>query len=86
LLPRITHLTIHSSQSNDSKLKNQKLKSHELPTLCHIFSYIKNEMGDRERKKKEIKRKKERNKKERKETEEMKNQNPTILTLNGHNF
>jgi hypothetical protein len=31
----------------------QKLKSHQLPTPCHLFSYIKREMKNKERKKKE---------------------------------
>jgi hypothetical protein len=55
LLPQIIHFTVCSSQSNDSKIKFQKLKSHELPTTCHLFSYIKRKMrdGERERRKKE---------------------------------
>jgi hypothetical protein len=56
LLPRIDHLIVRSSQSNDSKIKNKKLKSHRLPTPYHLFSYIKREMRDRERKKKERRR------------------------------
>jgi hypothetical protein len=55
LLPRIAHLTVHSSQSNDPKIKIQKQKSHGLPTPFQLFSYIKREMRDRERKKKERK-------------------------------
>jgi hypothetical protein len=55
LFPRIAHLTVRSSQSNDLKIKIQKQKSHGLPTPFHMFSYIKREMKDRERKKKERK-------------------------------
>jgi hypothetical protein len=53
LFSRIVNLTVHSSQSNDPKIKIQKQKSHGLPTLFHLFSYINREMRDRERKKKE---------------------------------
>jgi hypothetical protein len=67
LLPRIAHLIVRSFQSNDPKIKIQKLKSHRLPTPFHLFLYIKRDERDKERKKKE-----ERNKKERRETEEMK--------------
>jgi hypothetical protein len=49
---------------NDPKIKLQKLKFHGFPTHCHIFSYIKREMRDKERKKI--------NKKERRETKEIK--------------
>jgi hypothetical protein len=75
LLLWIAHLTVRSSQSNEPKIKIQKLKSHELPTQCHLFSYIKRNMRDRERKKKE-----------RRETEENKNRNSTISTSNDNNF
>jgi hypothetical protein len=53
--------TVHSFQSNDPKTKIQKLKSHELPTIFHLFSYIKREMRERQREKEE-----------RRETEEIK--------------
>jgi hypothetical protein len=56
LLSRIIHLTIRSSQSNDPKLKIQKLKSHELPTSFHLFLYIKKKDEreiERERREKE---------------------------------
>jgi hypothetical protein len=44
------HLTIHSSQFNDRKIKNQ--------THCHLFSYRKREMrdGDKEERNKKDKR------------------------------
>jgi hypothetical protein len=54
LLPRIVryfYLTVRSSQSNDPKIKIQKLKFHRLPTSFHLFSHIKGEMRDSERKK-----------------------------------
>jgi hypothetical protein len=57
LLPRIVryfYLTVRLSQSNDPKIKIQKLKSHGLPTPFHLFSYIKGEMRDIERKKSQI--------------------------------
>jgi hypothetical protein len=47
------YLTVRSSQFNDPKVKIQKLKSHGLPTHCHLFLYIKREMRDKERKKKQ---------------------------------
>jgi hypothetical protein len=52
--------SIRSSQSNNLKIKIKKLKSHRLPTYCHLFSYIKREMRDRE---KERKKRDKRNKK-----------------------
>jgi hypothetical protein len=51
-LSDFVHLAIHLSPSNDPKIKiKKKLKSHRLPTSCHLFLYIKREMRDRERKK-----------------------------------
>jgi hypothetical protein len=48
---RYFYLTIRSSQSNDPKIKIQKLKFHKLPTYFHLFLHIKGEIRDRERKK-----------------------------------
>jgi hypothetical protein len=75
LLPRIAHLTVRSSQSNDPKIKIKKTKSHGLPTPCHLFSYIRREMRDRE-------------KEERKKKRDRRNkiQNLTISTSNNYNF
>jgi hypothetical protein len=67
------HLTVHSSQSNDPKIKF-KLKSHGLLAHCHMFLNIKREMRDNERKRKAIREKRN------------ENQNLTISILNGHNF
>jgi hypothetical protein len=48
MFSQIVHLTVHSSQSNEPKIKIQKLKFHGLSTNCHLFSYIKRDMRDRE--------------------------------------
>jgi hypothetical protein len=58
------YFTVRSSQFNDRKIKIQKIKSHGLPTHCHLFSYIKREMRQRD--------KEERNKRDKREIEEIK--------------
>jgi hypothetical protein len=58
------------------KSKLKKLKSHGLPTFCHLFSYIKREMRDIEKEERKKKKRHGRNK----------NRNPTNSSSNGHNF
>jgi hypothetical protein len=78
LLPQIDHLIVHLSKFNDLKIKIQKLKSQELPSPYHLFSYIK--------KTDETQREKEERKNKRDNNNRNKNQNPIISNLNGHNF
>jgi hypothetical protein len=56
LLLWIVHLTVHLSQSNDSKIKIQKQTSYGLPTLFSSVSYIKREMRETEKRKKKQRR------------------------------